>query len=91
MIIIIKAILKKICDQVTLYEIDGAAAISHNRALVEPQKRPLIRDVFFHMLGEKDYDSIIQRHFHKRFRNRKIKKLLKLIMPPSLYKRYFKD
>ena len=86
-----KAILKKICDQVTLYEIDGAAAISHNRALVEPQKRPLIRDVFFHMLGEKDYDSIIQRHFHKRFRNRKIKKLLKLIMPPSLYKRYFKD
>ena len=84
-------ILSCIDDQMMLYEIDGADAISHNRALVKPQERPEIRDDFYSLIAEKDYDSIIHSQFKERFVKRRIKRILKHFLPESVYGRYFKD
>ena len=86
-----KAILSDIGDEVSLFEIDGTDAISHNRALVMPQERPDIRNEFYSLLTRMDYDDIIHSQFRDRFRKRTIKKLLKHVMPLSLYSRFFKD
>ena len=86
-----KEVLSEIQDQVIMYEIDGTDAISHNRALDKPQDRPEIRNDFYTLLSNMDYDSIIYNQFKSRFRKRKIKILLKHVIPSSLYTRCFKD
>ena len=86
-----KKILTDVKRNVEIFEIDGNDAILHNRALVQPQERPELRDHFYSLLKTKDYDQIIHGQFKSRFLKRRIKRCFKHIIPSALYYKIFKD
>lgn len=84
-------ILGELSEDLIYYQIDGTNAIARNRALVRPQDRPAIRDVFYKKMERKGYDPLIHSQFRKKFFKRKIKSVLRVVMPKRFYYKRFKD
>lgn len=86
-----KDIFNAITEMLICYPIDGVNAIARNRALSSPQERPSIRDSFYKTLEREGYDPVIHRHFRSLFLKRKVKKILRMIMPRKLYNKRFPE
>lgn len=59
-----------------LTEIKSEEAIPYNRALVQPNTRPDLRNWFYRIIKVVSYDTAVQCIFARRFLKRKVKKLL---------------
>ena len=72
-------VLEQCKERFVTTEIDAKEAIPYNRALVQPNERPKVRNWFYKAIGIVTYDTVIKCLFAKRFIKRRIKKFLKRV------------
>lgn len=62
-----KALLPALINDLEITPIDSALPISHNRALVQPNDRPINRDKFFETIENHDFDRTVKYFYKKKY------------------------
>jgi coenzyme F420-reducing hydrogenase beta subunit len=86
-----KAMIPELSTRMRLVPANKEEAISHNRALTAPQKRPELRNTFFTMVDKYGYDGTIERIFRKRFIKYRVKNCIKKLLPQKLVTKILKN